>query len=444
MKRSKADAQPQDGKEVNRYERERASFTQKVLEDFVFLGCRLGDSRNVSAHLLICDADGLLAFPAPAEPWGQDKRRLGPIGLPTVLKFHCGADAHHGMTISLYGERMALKVVRQPAIMQDLWIKDGGCCFAVALPGGLALPTVLLIGAGQEEPLGQDHEGAVLLLASILAYSLSHIDAICHYVDASSINLGIALKSVRQQQGLSQESLAHSIPTSRIALSKWEAGGQHPSKGPLYRWCQPLGVLSPSTNRIIEVHDITPSLMELLRAEPARLRQLSPEQFEHLVAERLDRMGYEVRLTGACQRKDGGVDLIAMPRIAGPASFLIAGQVKHHGGRDKTGRQEVDRLLAWKDSQFRLGLLVTNTAFTRDARWLASQPSNVVFLRLRDFEDLKRWIHNDFTAPDEFRELPYEITLAPGIVVPVSRPLLPNSSKIWPMHRERMEDSDKL
>ena len=111
-------------------------------------------------------------------------------------------------------------------------------------------------------------------------------------------------------------------------------------------------------------------------------------------------MGYDVTAhRGRTNRgRDGGIDLIAVPKIRTVGSFLMAAQVKHHRGDSATGRSDVDRLLAWKDSPFRVGLMVTNASFTRDARWLADQASNKAFLRLRDFEDLKRWLRGQFTA----------------------------------------------
>ncbi|HUU31598.1 MAG TPA: restriction endonuclease, partial [Phycisphaerae bacterium] len=127
-------------------------------------------------------------------------------------------------------------------------------------------------------------------------------------------------------------------------------------------------------------------------------------------------------LTGATTRKDGGVDLIAVPKIRTVASFLLAGQVKHHKRGEKTGRSAVDRLLAWRDSEFRLGLLVTNTEFTRDAKWVASQDRNRAFLRLRDTEDLKRWLEENFDYEKNWREIPEFITLAPGIKIEVPKP----------------------
>jgi Restriction endonuclease len=128
-------------------------------------------------------------------------------------------------------------------------------------------------------------------------------------------------------------------------------------------------------------------------------------------------MGYDVQLTGRTNRRDGGIDLIAVPKIRTIGSFLIAAQIKHHRGDRTTGRPDVDRLLAWKDSPFRIGLMVTNTSFSQDARWLADQVNNRAFLRLRDFEDLKRWLRGQFDLEFDWRELPDVVSLAPGITV---------------------------
>jgi hypothetical protein len=170
-----------------------------------------------------------------------------------------------------------------------------------------------------------------------------------------------------------------------------------------------------------------------LRDNPEELQNISPERFEHLIAERIDRMGYDVQLTGATTRRDGGIDLIAVPKIRTVGSFLMAVQVKHHRSDQTTGRPDADRLLAWKDSPFRVGLLVTNTTFSKDARWLADQVGNKAFLRLRDFEDLKRWLRGEFDSQFEWREIPDVIALAPGITIPVPKGRLTNSRDIWPL-----------
>jgi predicted Mrr-cat superfamily restriction endonuclease len=143
---------------------------------------------------------------------------------------------------------------------------------------------------------------------------------------------------------------------------------------------------------------------------------------EQFVADRMERMGYRVTLTGATNRKDGGIDLIATSGMAGMGSVLIAGQVKHHRGNQKTGRDAVDRLLSWKGSRFHLGLLVTNTSFTRDAVWTAEREWNNHFVRLRDFNNLKRWLQDQYGSEENWREIPERIELAPGVVIDIPKP----------------------
>jgi len=138
----------------------------------------------------------------------------------------------------------------------------------------------------------------------------------------------------------------------------------------------------------------------------------------------LDRMGYDVAFTGPAFRKDGGIDIIAVPKIRNVGSVVVAAQVKHHQGDHKTGRDAVDRLAAWKGAPFGAGLLVTNTGFTKDAIWAAARERNAAFLRLRDFNDLKRWLEDRFGEEADWKEIPDQIELAPGVVLVVPKPRL--------------------
>jgi len=79
-----------------------------------------------------------------------------------------------------------------------------------------------------------------------------------------------------------------------------------------------------------------------------------------------------------------------------------------------------------------LGMLVTNTGFTKDALWKAAQEPSKHFLRLRDFADLTRWLHGVFDAPQEWREIPDEIELAPGIFARIPKPRFAEAAILWP------------
>ena len=244
--------------------------------------------------------------------------------------------------------------------------------------------------------------------------------------------LRVALKRKREELGLAQAAVEPRVGSSRFLLGELESSLRPSSLELLYEWCRTLGLVRPREASLVSVIDLTPRLLDLLREEPSRLRQLTPEQFEAFVADRLDRIGYDVTLTGATSMRDGGIDLIAVPKQRTVGSFLLAGQIKHHRGTTKVTRPDVDRLLAWKDSPFRLGMLITNTFFTRDALWLASRLNHRDFLRLRDFDDLKRWIKDNFFAEEECREIPDSIFLAPGIRVQTPKAKLRPHSKTDP------------
>jgi restriction endonuclease Mrr len=191
--------------------------------------------------------------------------------------------------------------------------------------------------------------------------------------------------------------------------------------------------LFPSRNlSVVSVTDVSVQLHDALIDDPNLLKKFSPAQFELFIADCLDRMGYNVELTGSTNASDGGIDLIAVPKTGPVSSFLLAGQVKHHSGNQKVGINEVQRFANLRGSKFSMGLLVTNTGFTKNALWEAALDKNKGFLRLRDFEDLKRWIMDNFWDVKEWREIPDSIELAPGINIKVPKLILPNMSDIWP------------
>ena len=311
---------------------------------------------------------------------------------------------------------------------------------AVPISSGTEALGVISLASNEVNFFSEKDIGSVQLLAALLAFTQSQPPKSNTHTDAAA-KLGRALAEIRMELGLTQDELAYRSDISRIALSQWETGRWSPSFGPIYRWCAALGLVAKEDAPQVSFLDVTPQLLVLLKDNPQELSNLSPERFEHVVAERIERMGYDVQLTGQTNRRDGGIDLIAVPKIRTLGSFLMAGQVKHHRRDRTTGRPDVDRLLAWKDSPFRIGLMVTNTSFTQDARWLADQANNKAFLRLRDFEDMKRWLRGQFGSEFDWRELPDFISLAPGITVEVPKARLGNSRDIWPLSGIRMVDS---
>jgi transcriptional regulator with XRE-family HTH domain len=230
------------------------------------------------------------------------------------------------------------------------------------------------------------------------------------------IRLGDNLHRIREEFQLSRNVLAQRLGVESERLAEWESG-YIPEFAQLYPWLEALQMVIPKRTNLVQLIDITERIIPVLLQNPDEIFKLTPEAFERLIAERLEKMGYTITLTGATNRKDGGIDIIGVPKAAG--NYLLAAQVKHHKRGNNSGRTDVDRLLSWQGKPFALGMLVTNTGFTSDARWIADQIQNKSFLRLRDLEDLRKWLANNFTG--ESREVPDEIEVAPGVRIKIPK-----------------------
>ena len=173
---------------------------------------------------------------------------------------------------------------------------------------------------------------------------------------------------------------------------------------------------------LVRVVSITPELIEFLASDPQRMRELTPEVFELLVAERLQAMGFWIHRTGHSNAPDGGIDLVASPEKNAAFPYLLAVQVKHSRRQTAHVRPAVIRELqsAMVAARLDVGLVVTNTRFSAPAR-AAAETAGLGRIRLRDMHDLSRWLIKDF-APDVQRpDLPEEILIAPGLRIKIPR-----------------------
>ena len=177
---------------------------------------------------------------------------------------------------------------------------------------------------------------------------------------------------------------------------------------------------------IVQFVPLVEKHLEWLRDDPERIHSMSPRAFQRFIADRLDAMGMEVQICGDIYRKDGGIDIVAYPKANAVAiPFLLGVQVKHHSTSANTGPADVRDLagvIAAQGFRFNAGMLVTNTAFTPDATWFAQ--NHAAMLRLRDMNDLRRWLLEDFQNEAEWREIPQTLVLAPGVEIIIPRPKL--------------------
>lgn len=169
----------------------------------------------------------------------------------------------------------------------------------------------------------------------------------------------------------------------------------------------------------INVVQVGQILLPQLAEDPNLIHSLSPDQFEEFICERLFAMRLEPRRVGSLNRKDGGIDIVFWPRDKSAFPFLGAAQVKHHRSllRCESSASVRDFAGAVAAHPFNAGLLITNTSFSPDAAWFAKEHAKL--LRLRDFADIKRWLANNFASDAEWREIPKEIELCPGVLIKV-------------------------
>lgn len=169
----------------------------------------------------------------------------------------------------------------------------------------------------------------------------------------------------------------------------------------------------------VELISVGALLSTKLSIDPALVHQLTPDQFEEFVCDRLSAMGLEPKRVGATNRKDGGIDVVFWPRDKHVFPFLGAAQIKHH--RDSSRKEGPASVREFQGVMaahpINAGLIVTNTRFSPDAAWFAREHARLV--RLRDFSDIRRWLLNDFTDEAEWREVPRTLELCPGVAVKI-------------------------
>jgi hypothetical protein len=171
----------------------------------------------------------------------------------------------------------------------------------------------------------------------------------------------------------------------------------------------------------VDVLPFSAILAERLRADPALIHQMSPEEFEQFTCDQLFAMGFEPRQVGRTNQGDGGIDIVFWPRTASAFPLLGAAQVKHRRdpGRKVKPADVREFAGALAGHPFSAGLLVTNSSFTPNAEWYQREQAKLV--RLRGFEDIRRWLAGNFGDEAEWREIPESIEVAPGVVIPIRR-----------------------
>lgn len=138
---------------------------------------------------------------------------------------------------------------------------------------------------------------------------------------------------------------------------------------------------------LVGVASVETRLLRHLHAHPELLRDLHWRTFEEVVAELLEKEGWEVHLTRSS--KDGGVDIFAVKHHSFGRTLAVV-DCKQYAKAIGVGMvRAVAGLRAQHEAE--LGVLVTTSRFTKPARAL-EQNELKRKVSLRDFEALKGWL----------------------------------------------------
>jgi restriction system protein len=140
---------------------------------------------------------------------------------------------------------------------------------------------------------------------------------------------------------------------------------------------------------VVDVAHANSLLLRRLAADPSQWYELSPRKFEEIVAELLQRQGYEVTLTP--ETADGGFDIYAAKKD-GLGEFLYLVECKRYTPPRKVGVHVVRALRGVIDDRRAAGAaLVTTSYFTEPAQQFQFHFRHQ--LKLHDYIGLQRWLH---------------------------------------------------
>lgn len=145
---------------------------------------------------------------------------------------------------------------------------------------------------------------------------------------------------------------------------------------------------SEIASKIVVVHSINEQLLKQLSTSPKLMHSLGSRKFEELVARLLEDQGCEVTLTK--RTRDGGYDVLGRMK-SGPADLLFLAECKRYAPENKVGVEVVRGLYGVTEAhRANLGLIITTSTFTRDAREekLRIGPR----IDLKEYSDLCAWL----------------------------------------------------
>lgn len=143
-------------------------------------------------------------------------------------------------------------------------------------------------------------------------------------------------------------------------------------------------LIAPSKEIVKSLTIVNESLLKQAQKRPEIMHSFSPREFELMVCELLDKLGYNVKLTK--QTRDGGKDIIIVENSL-IGEFCTYVECKRYAHNNPIRVQLVRELYGTVESeQATAGMLITTSYFTKDAKEFTQKVKNR--MALRDYNDL--------------------------------------------------------
>jgi len=148
-----------------------------------------------------------------------------------------------------------------------------------------------------------------------------------------------------------------------------------------------------SAEDVLQFYETIPDLVFALKSSPYLLRELSPREFEEVVAEVFRAKGFVVDLTK--RTRDGGKDIVAVhtDRLGIQSKYFI--ECKHYAEDNKVGVDIVRALhgvLNTKDGPNKTILATTSTFTSGAKRFVENEAASKWDMTLADYDEIVKWI----------------------------------------------------
>ncbi len=163
-----------------------------------------------------------------------------------------------------------------------------------------------------------------------------------------------------------------------------------------------FGEKNDDKNINVILTDPTYEIIEWIRKDFKNLDKITPDTFENLIITLLKNKGFGIEKSGSTNKADGGIDVIAYKKDI--VNIIIAIQIKYKVNiTKKVTAGEVRDFVGAMNlvDYFNAGMLITNTFFTHDSKWLEEKNHD---LELKDSKDIQNWLKDNFITSKEINK----------------------------------------